>query len=71
MAAPTAYRSSWARDLVQDAAEAILDPFNPLHQAGDQTHISTVARAAITHCATAGTPPGISQKVLQVILSPF
>ena len=62
---PEAYGSSWARDWIwavaatYTAAAAIPDPPNPLHQAGDQTHTSTVTWAAavgvLTHCTIAGS----------------
>ena len=66
MAVPMAYGTSQARDWIRAtaatyaAAVAMLDPFNALQRAGDQTYASSATWAAavrfLTHCATAGTP---------------
>lgn len=66
MAISKAYESSWVRDWIQAAAvtyataAAIADPFNPLHQARDETLPSTAAQATavifLTHSAMSGTP---------------
>ena len=72
MAAVMAHGSSQARDWVwaiaatcttaatYAAAAATMDPFNLLHPARDQTHISAVTQATavgfLTHCTMVGTP---------------
>ena len=66
MAAPAAYGSSRARDWIRATAAtyataaAMLDPFNPLCQAKDQTCASAATTGAavrfLTHCTRAETP---------------
>ena len=66
MAIPMEYGSSKARGWIQAIAVTFaevvvtLDPFNPLHQDGAQTHTSTATQATalgfLTHCPTVGTP---------------
>ena len=67
MATPATYGSSWARDWIWAPAVtydlclncANARSFNPLCQAGDQTHASSVTwtiAVGFTHCTTAGTP---------------
>ena len=72
------YRNFWNKDWIGPTAVTYIaalakpDPFNPLHQARNQTYISAETWAAairfLTHCIMAGTPKSIMQRELVIWL---